>query len=80
MTRHGAKNRPAFRIVAADSRFPRDGRMIEQLGTYDPLVEPAVVTLKHDRIKYWLGVGARPSDTVRTILAKHQQEGGEGGK
>jgi small subunit ribosomal protein S16 len=73
MSRGGARNQAFFRIVVADSRFPRDGRYIERLGTYNPLL-PADhkdrVVLKAERIKHWLGVGAKPSDRVQRFLAK----------
>lgn len=71
MSRGGAKKRPYFRIVVADSRMPRDGRYIERVGTYDPLLpkdHEGRVTLIEDRIKYWLGVGALPSDRVNRFL------------
>jgi small subunit ribosomal protein S16 len=71
MSRAGAKNRPFFKIVAADSRSPRDGRFIEKLGTYDPLLEkdnPKRVVLDVERIKYWLSVGAKPSDRIARFL------------
>ena len=64
------KNPPFYRIVAADSRSPRDGRFIEQLGTYDPRQNPAAVSLKEEEILNWLNNGAQPSDTVRNILSK----------
>ena len=70
LARRGAKKKPFYRIVAADSEFPRDGRFLEMLGTYDPMVEPAVVTLKEDRIKYWMGEGAQPTTTVKSLLKK----------
>ena len=70
LARHGAKKRPFYRIVAADSESPRDGRFLEKLGTYNPLQEPAKVDLDTDRIKYWIGQGAIPSDTVRSILKR----------
>jgi small subunit ribosomal protein S16 len=66
----GAKKRPSYRIVAADSRSPRDGRFIEIVGTYDPITDPATITLKADRIQHWLSVGAQPSDTVRDIIKR----------
>ena len=72
MTRHGAKKRPFYYIVVADSRSPRDGRFIERLGTYNPMLEKGHqdrVTLKTDRIKYWLSVGALPSERVQRFLA-----------
>ena len=70
LARHGAKKRPFYRIVVADSESPRDGRFLENVGTYNPLKEPAEVTLKSDRIEYWLGQGAIPSDTVKSLLKK----------
>ncbi len=70
LARGGAKKRPFYRIVAADSESPRDGRFLETLGTYNPMVDPAAITLKDERIKYWLGVGAKPTTTVKSILKK----------
>ena len=72
LKRMGRRNRPFFRIVAMDSRTKRDGREIEVLGHYDPLVreEEKQVALKRDRIEYWLGVGAQPSDTVASIVKR----------
>ena len=73
LSRGGAKKRPFYRIVVADSRFPRDGRFIERVGTYNPLLakdDEQRVTLKQERIKYWLGVGARPSDRVTRFLGQ----------
>lgn len=64
----GKRHYPVYKIVAADSRFPRDGRFIEAVGTYNPNLDPMQVTLKEARVKYWLGVGAKPTDTVRSIL------------
>ena len=70
LTRMGSKKKPFYRINVADSRAPRDGRFIETVGTYNPLVTENQVTLKEDRILEWLGNGAQPSDTVRNILSK----------
>jgi len=70
LTRKGTRKRPFYRIVAADIECPRDGRFLELLGTYNPMVNPAAVTLKEDRVKYWLGEGALPSTTVRSILKR----------
>lgn len=70
LARHGAKKRPFYRIVAADSESPRDGRFLEKLGTYNPLQDPVEVVLNADRVKYWIGQGATPSDTVRSILKR----------
>jgi small subunit ribosomal protein S16 len=72
MSRGGAKKRPYYRIVVADSRSPRDGRFIERLGTYNPMVakdHPERLTLNAERIKHWIGVGAQPSDRVARFLA-----------
>ena len=66
----GKKGRPFYRIVAADSRSPRDGRFIEELGTYDPLKKENQVELKTEAVMKWLNNGAQPSDTVRSILSK----------
>lgn len=74
LARHGTTNRPFYRIVAANSRSPRDGRYIELLGTYDALKNPAEVVLKPERIKHWLSVGALPSDTVKSIFKRHMQD------
>ncbi len=70
LTRLGAKKTPYYRIIVADSRSPRDGRFIEQVGTYDPKAESDKVNLKADKIKYWLNQGATPTVTVRSILVK----------
>ena len=70
LRRMGAKKRPSYRVVAADSRSPRDGRFIESLGDYDPLTEPSTVKLNEERVRHWLSVGAQPSDTVRDILRR----------
>ena len=70
LRRMGAKKRPSYRVVAADSRSPRDGRIIESLGYYDPLTEPSTVKLNEERVRHWLSVGAQPSDTVRDILRR----------
>lgn len=70
LRRMGAKKRPSYRIVVAESSAPRDGRFIEIVGTYDPLTDPATIRLNEERAKHWLGVGAQPTDTVRDILRK----------
>lgn len=67
-SRHGRKNVPFYRLVATDKENPRDGRYIELLGTMNPATDPPTIRLKEDRIKYWLGVGAKPSHTVGTII------------
>jgi small subunit ribosomal protein S16 len=73
----GRKHRPFFRICAIDSRNPRDGRVLEELGTYDPMVHDADARalLNADRINYWLGVGAQPSDRVRVLIKKYGSAG-----
>ena len=68
LTRKGTKKKPFYRIVAADIEAPRDGKFLEALGTYNPMTEPALITLKEDRINYWLGEGAQPSTTVQSIF------------
>jgi small subunit ribosomal protein S16 len=70
LTRKGTKKKPFYRIVAADIEAPRDGKFLEALGTYDPMQDPAVITLKEDRVQYWLGEGAEPTNTVKSILKK----------
>ena len=70
LRRMGRKKRPFYRIVAADSRSPRDGRFIETLGTYNPLTEPATVEVKEERIFYWLQNGAQPTQTVKNLLRR----------
>ncbi len=68
LARYGAKKKPFYRIVVADSRFPRDGRFLEIVGTYDPMKEPHEVKIKKERIDYWRSQGAIPTDTVRSLL------------
>ncbi len=70
LARHGAKKRPCYRIVIADSESPRDGRFLENVGTYDPKENPVKLTLKSDRLRYWLENGATPTDTVKSLLKK----------
>ncbi len=70
LARHGTKKKPFYRIVAADSEFPRDGRFLEIVGTYNPLIDPAEVSLKQERIKYWIDQGAIPTATVKNLLKK----------
>ena len=68
LRRMGAKKSPFYRIVVADSRYPRDGRFIEQLGTYNPLAEPAEVKVGAERAQAWIKNGAQPTDTVKRLL------------
>ncbi len=70
LARHGKKKKPFYRIVAADSESPRDGRFLEIVGTYNPLIDPAEVSLKQERIKYWIDQGAIPTATVKNLLKK----------
>lgn len=70
LTRQGGKKKPFYRIVVADSEAPRDGSFLEVVGTYNPMAAPAKVELKNDRVNFWLGQGATPSDTVKQILKK----------
>ena len=70
LRRMGAKKEPYYRIVVADSRFPRDGRCIEEIGTYDPKNEANAITIDADKAKQWIKNGAQPSDTVRGLLKK----------
>ena len=70
LIRMGAKKAPFYRIVAADSRAPRDGRFIEMLGTYNPCTNPPQVTIKEEEVLKWLNNGAQPSDTVKNLLSK----------
>lgn len=70
LRRLGAKKTPFYRIVVADSRYPRDGRFIEEIGTYNPLTNPAAVQINAERAKDWMKKGAQPTDTVRGLLKK----------
>ena len=70
LRRMGAKKAPFYRVVVADSRYPRDGRFIEEIGYYDPTKEPSVVKIDAEKAKQWLSNGAQPTDTVREILKK----------
>jgi small subunit ribosomal protein S16 len=68
LARHGAKKRPFYRIIVADSESRRDGRFLDIVGTYNPLQEPAEVNLKEERIRYWIDQGAIPTNTVKNLL------------
>lgn len=70
MRRMGSKKRPFFRVVVTDSAAPRDGRFVEVLGHYNPRTKPETMEIDRERLSYWLGEGARPSDTVRTLVAR----------
>ena len=71
LRRMGAKKAPFYRIVVADSRFPRNGRFIEEIGYYDPTKDPAVVSIDGEKAKAWIGNGAQPTDTVKALLKKN---------
>ena len=70
LKRMGAKKAPFYRVVVADSRYPRDGRFIEEIGTYNPMVEPADVKIDADLAKKWMSNGAQPTDTVKRLMKK----------
>ena len=70
LQRYGSKKRPFYRLVAADSRSPRDGRYLEIVGTYNPTTEPATVKIDEEKAKKWLAVGAKPTDTVKNLFTK----------
>ncbi|MBQ8025819.1 MAG: 30S ribosomal protein S16 [Oscillospiraceae bacterium] len=70
LRRMGAKKTPYYRIVVADSRAPRDGRCIEEIGTYNPLTNPSTITVDAERAQYWVKNGAQPTDTVKALLKK----------
>ena len=71
LRRMGAKKAPFYRIVVADSRSPRDGSCIEEIGTYNPLTDPATVTIDAEKAQQWIKNGAQPTDTVRALLKKN---------
>jgi len=68
LMRIGAKGKPFYRLVVKEKRSKRDGKYLENLGTYNPMVDPAAVELNHDRIQYWIGVGAKPTETVASLI------------
>ncbi len=70
LARYGAKKKPFYRIVVADNECPRDGRYLEAVGTYNPLIDPAKVSLKEERIRYWIDQGAILTDTTKSLLKK----------
>ncbi|MBR6808386.1 MAG: 30S ribosomal protein S16 [Clostridia bacterium] len=70
LRRMGAKKAPFYRIVVADSRYPRDGRFIEEVGYYDPMTNPATIKLDNEKVEKWLANGAQPTETVKSIINK----------
>jgi small subunit ribosomal protein S16 len=71
--RMGAKGKPYYRLVVKERRSKRDGKYLENLGTYNPMVDPAEVVLNHDRINYWISVGAQPTDTVKSLIKNNPE-------
>ena len=71
LRRMGAKKNPFYRIVVADSRYPRDGRFIEEIGTYNPMTEPSTLKVDADNAKDWIAKGAQPTDTVKALFKKN---------
>jgi small subunit ribosomal protein S16 len=74
LMRMGAKKKPFYRLVVKEKRSKRDGKYLENLGTYNPMMNPAEVDLKHDRIAYWIGVGAQPTETVASLIKHNPQQ------
>ena len=72
LRRMGAKKAPFYRVVVADSRYPRDGRFIEELGYYNPMTEPATIKIDGEKAKKWIANGAQPTDTVKSLLKKEE--------
>ena len=73
LTRAGSKKRPTFRVVVTEARTPRDSRVVESLGHYNPKTKPATLKVDRERLAHWIGVGAQPSSTVKTLLKKHPE-------
>lgn len=73
LARHGAKKRPYYRIVIADSRAPRDGRFIDEVGRYNPCVEPAMIKFDMEKVDQWISNGAQPTDTVARLLKQARE-------
>ncbi len=79
LTRVGSRKNPVWRVVVADQRSPRDGRVIEHVGRYNPQTEPSEIVLNEERIQHWIARGAQPSDTVRRLMKIHAAAGGSAG-
>ncbi len=75
LTRLGRKKKPFYRIIVSDSECPRDGKFLDILGTYDPLQDPAVITINNEKLQDWLGRGALPSTTVKSLIKKSASSG-----
>lgn len=80
LTRMGSKKAPFYRIVATDSRKPREGKFLETLGYYDPVKSPEVIVIKHERLDYWASVGAQLSDTVASLAKRNKKQAAEAAK
>ena len=74
LQRQGKKKAPFYHIVVADSRSPREGKIIEQLGTYDPMTDPATIVLDNEKVEKWIKNGAKPTDTVKDLIEKAQNK------
>ena len=70
LRRMGAKKSPFYRVVVADSRYPRDGRFIEEIGTYNPMTNPASISIDAEKVKKWMATGAQPTDSVKSLLKR----------
>ena len=74
LMRMGAKGKPFYRLVVKEKRSKRDGKYLENVGTYNPMIDPAEVNLKHERIQYWIGVGAQPTETVKSLIKNNPEQ------
>ena len=77
LMRMGSKGKPFYRVVVKEKRSKRDGKYLENVGTYNPMTSPAAVNLKHDRIQYWMSVGAQPTDTVARLIKHNSAQASE---
>lgn len=77
LARHGAKKAPYYRVVVADSRAPRDGRLIEEVGRYNPLTDPSMIKLDLEKIDEWISKGAQPTDTVKRLIESARKDAQE---
>ena len=73
LKRMGAKKRPFYRVIVADSRYPRDGRFLDEIGTYDPMTNPSTVKIDREKAQKWMENGAQPTDTVKSLLKKAEE-------
>lgn len=73
LTRSGSKKRPTYRVIVTEARTPRDSRVVESVGYYNPRTKPATLKVDRERLAHWIGVGAQPSSTVKTLLKKYQE-------